>query len=80
MLDFTKLYLLCKRQRASIYELAERKIIPKAVAKALNKDPNTFLSDIRLTNIDAICYHFNCQPSDIMDYVPVPKYKRSKND
>lgn len=66
---FTKLVALMKGKNMSIYHLTRDKIIGKATLEKIRKDEG----HVDTRSINAICKYLNCQPGDIMEYIPDEK-------
>ena len=63
---FSKLLSLLNDKGVSIYHLKRDKIIGTATIDKLR----TGTGHIDTRSIDSLCAYLNCQPGDIMEYVP----------
>lgn len=63
---FNKLLALLAERNISIYRLKTEKIIGTATLDKLR----TGTGNIDTRSINALCAYLNCQPGDIMEYVP----------
>lgn len=63
---FSKLLALLEEKNISIYKLKSDKVIGTATIDKLRKG----IGHIDTRSINAICEYLNCQPGDIMEYVP----------
>lgn len=59
--------VMMAKRRISLGELAERVGITQANLSILK---NNKCRAVRFSTLDAICRELNCQPSDILEYVP----------
>jgi len=59
--------VMMAKRRMSLNELSERVGITLANLSILK---NNKAKAIRFTTLDAICHALDCQPSDILEYVP----------
>jgi putative transcriptional regulator len=65
--------MMLVRRRVSQVELSERIGITQANLSILKTNK---AKAIRFSTLDALCRELNCQPGDLLEYVPdgVPKY------
>lgn len=63
---FSKLLSLLNERGISIYHLKRDRIIGTATIDKLR----TGTGNIDTRSIDSICAYLNCQPGDIMEYIP----------
>lgn len=59
--------VMMAKRRISLGELAERVGITQANLSILK---NNKCRAVRFSTLDAICRELNCQPSDILEYLP----------
>lgn len=64
MLDYTKFFSLLKEQGIKQIDLRMRGVHPRTFQKLQNGEL------IRSDTINQLCALLNCQPGDIMEYVP----------
>ena len=56
---------LFKKHKITTYSIKKHKILGQATyAKILNGE------NVNLSSIDSLCKYFNCQPGDLIEYVP----------
>lgn len=65
-IHFSKLLTLLDERHISIYRLKADKVIGTATLDKLRKDTG----NIDTRSINAICAYLDCQPGDIMEYIP----------
>ena len=65
-LVYDKLFALMKEKGVTKYQLRKEKIIGVAAAEKMRK--NNGYVDTR--TIENLCEYLDCQPGDIMEYVP----------
>lgn len=65
-IKYEKLFLLLKQKRLTMYSLRKNKIIGTATLEKMRKNEG----NIDTRSIESLCKYLNCQPSDIMEYVP----------
>ncbi len=65
MLKFDKMFELLKQKGYTTYRIRQEKIIGENALTAMRNGGN-----INSKNINAICRLLNCQPGDLMEYVP----------
>lgn len=65
-ITFEKLLKLLNERGISIYHLKRDKVVGTATLDKLRKKEGNI--DIR--SIDSLCKYLNCQPGDLMEYVP----------
>lgn len=68
MISFERLVKLLKERDISIYQLKAKKIIGTATIDKIRKNEG----NVDTRSINSICKFLNCQPGDIMEYVPDP--------
>lgn len=66
MIVYNKLIHLLKERNISIYDFKKHKVIGTATIDKIRS--NTGNIDTR--SINSICAYLNCQPGDILEYVP----------
>ena len=66
MISFEPLKSLMAQQGISLYRLKSDKIIGSATLDNIRLSRRAITTD----TINAICEYLNCQPGDIMEYVP----------
>lgn len=62
---YDKFWNLCKERGVTTYRIKKEKIITEPTLQKLRHN-----QCIRTDSIAAICKALNCQPGDIMEYVP----------
>ena len=65
-ISYDKLIILLKNKQLSIYKLKSDKVIGTATLDKIRKG----IGHIDTRSIENICKYLNCQPGDIMEYVP----------
>ena len=65
-ISFQKLQKLLESRNISLYRLKSEKIIGTATIDKIRR----MEGHIDTRSIDSICKYLNCQPGDIMEYVP----------
>lgn len=68
-ISFTKLFNVLEMKNMSIYQLKKDKVIGTATLDKIRKGEGHL--DTR--SIESICKYLNCQPGDIMEYIPEQK-------
>ena len=63
---YTKFLEMLKERNISIYQLKTDKVIGTATIDKLRKNEG----HIDTRSIDRICRYLNCEPGDILEYVP----------
>jgi putative transcriptional regulator len=66
MISFKPFFELMERNGKSIYHLKRDKVISTSTLDAIRLGDKAITTD----SVDAICRYLNCQPGDIMEYVP----------
>ena len=62
---FDKLITLMKTEGLTTYRIRKDKIISEATLQSIRKDKS-----ITTDSLAALCEALNCQPGDLMEYVP----------
>ena len=65
-ITFEKLLKLLNERGISIYHLKRDKVVGTATLDKLRKKEG----NIDTRSIDSLCKYLNCQPDDLMEYVP----------
>ena len=65
-IKYDKLMSLLKSRNISIYKLKADKVIGTATLDKIRKGSG----HIDTRSIESLCRYLNCQPGDIMEYVP----------
>lgn len=66
-ISFKKLLKIFDERHITSYVVRQNKIMSQQTFCALRRNSNSALST---TTIDRICQYLDCQPGDIMEYVP----------
>lgn len=66
---YGKLFSLLKAQNRSMYDLRKNKIVGTATLEKMRKGEG----HIDTRSIDKLCEYLNCQPGDLMEYIPNDK-------
>lgn len=66
MLSFEPLRRQLKEKNISIYTFEKKGLIGKATTTVLRTDKG----NVNTSTINALCKYLNCQPSEIMEYIP----------
>ena len=66
MLSFEPLRKQLREKNISIYVFEKKGIIGKATTTVLRTDNG----NVNTSTINALCRYLNCQPSDIIEYIP----------
>lgn len=64
-MDYTKLFAIMKERHLTTYRIRQDKIIPEGTLQKLRKN-----GAVSTDTICALCRALDCQPGDIMEYVP----------
>lgn len=72
-ISFIKLFDILEERHMSIYQLKKDKVIGTATLDKLRKKEG----HIDTRSIENLCKYLNCQPGDIMEYVPEDNEKPS---
>jgi len=67
-ISYDKLISLLKSKKISSYTIKKEKIMGQATWKKVHEGGH-----IDTRTIEALCKYLNCQPGDIMEYVPDEK-------
>lgn len=65
MISYQKLLALCKERGVNSYTMKKHKIMGQAAWASIRAG-----GDVRLSTIDALCRFLNCQPGDLLEYIP----------
>lgn len=65
MIKFDKAFELMKKKGLTTYKIRKDKIIGESALSAMRHNQN-----INSKNFDALCKALDCQPGDLMEYVP----------
>lgn len=63
---YSKLFSLLKDQGRSMYDLRKNKIVGTATLEKMRKGEG----HIDTRSIEKLCEYLDCQPGDIMEYIP----------
>ena len=63
---FDKLLNIMQEKNKSIYHLTKEGVIGKATLEKIRKNEG----HIDTRTVNALCKYLDCQPGDIMDYIP----------
>jgi len=63
---YSKLFQLLKDRKKTMYDLRKDKVIGTATLEKMRKAEG----HIDTRSIEKLCEYLNCQPGDIMEYVP----------
>lgn len=66
---YDKLFTLLKKKDKTMYDLRKDKVVGTATLEKMRKG----IGHIDTRSIESLCEYLNCQPGDIMEYVPEPK-------
>jgi putative transcriptional regulator len=64
-IDYSKLFSLMKERGLTTYRIRKEKIIPEGTLQNLRNN-----SPVSTETIEKLCDALQCQPGDIMEYVP----------
>lgn len=68
-ISYERLWMLLKQEGLSTYEIRKRNIISEVTLSKLRK--NDYIGgNITTDAIASLCAALNCQPGDIMEYIP----------
>lgn len=67
-MNYSKLFALMKERGLTTYRIRQEKIIPEGTLQKLRKN-----GAVSTDTICALCRTLQCQPGDIMEYVPDSK-------
>lgn len=65
MISYQKLLTLCEKRGINSYTMKKYKIMGQATWASIRAG-----GDVRLSTIDALCKFLNCQPGDLLEYLP----------
>ena len=63
---YDKLFILLKEKKKTMYDLRKDKIIGTATLEKMRKG----IGHVDTRSIENLCEYLDCQPGDIMSYVP----------
>lgn len=63
---YSKLFQLLKNRNKTMYDLRKDKVIGTATLEKMRKAEG----HIDTRSIEKLCEYLNCQPGDIMEYIP----------
>ena len=63
---YRKLFSLLKSQGKTMYDLRKDKVVGVATLEKMRKGSG----HVDTRSIESLCRYLNCQPGDIMEYVP----------
>lgn len=66
MISYARLLNLLTTRNVSIYKLKSDKVVGSATVDKLRKNEG----NIDTRSIDALCKYLDCQPGDLMEYIP----------
>ena len=75
-LCYTKLFQLLKQKGLKKYDLRKDKVISMSALESLR----TGKHHVDTRTIEKLCAYLNCQPGDIMEYVPGEETKKGDTD
>ena len=67
MIKFDKLFALMEQNNITSYTIRKNNIVPQSTLTKLRNN-----QQINTKAVDTFCKLLNCQPGDIMEYVPDP--------
>lgn len=65
MIVYDKLFVLLKDRGISTYKIRKDNIIPQGTLSLLKNNKS-----VTIDTINKLCAVLNCQPGDILDYIP----------
>lgn len=65
MISYKKLLQLCEERNINSYTMKKNKIIGQAAWISLKEG-----KDVRVSTINALCKYLDCQPGDLLEYIP----------
>lgn len=65
MICYDKLFVMMKDKGLTTYKIRKESIISQSALTALNQGKS-----VTIDTIDRLCRALNCQPGDILEYVP----------
>ena len=68
-IKYDKLFVLLKERNLAMYALRRDKVIGTETLEKMRKSTG----HIDTRSIEKLCHYLNCQPGDIMEYVPATK-------
>lgn len=73
---YNKFFMLLKQQNKTMYDLRKNKVIGTATLEKMRKAEG----HIDTRSIESLCEFLNCQPGDLMEYIPSNRYFDIKSD
>ena len=73
MIRYEKLFSMMKAKELTTYRIRKDNIISQSALTALNQGRN-----VTLDTIDKLCRVMNCQPGDLLEYVPDEELMETK--
>lgn len=70
MISYKKSFALFKERGVSTYRIIKDKVIPSASLQRMRRGTSPSCRGIDGKTIDSLCKYLNCQPGDLMEYVP----------
>ena len=67
-IDYAKLFDLLKEKGITTYRIRKEKIITEGALQSLREGKS-----VTVDTIEKLCAALNCQPGDIMEYIPEEK-------
>lgn len=64
-INYDKLFILMEKKGLTTYRIRKEKIISEGALQNLREGKS-----VTMNTISALCKALNCQPGDIMEYVP----------
>ena len=65
MIRYDKLFVMMKEKGLTTYRIRKENIISQSALTALNQGKS-----VTIDTIDRLCKALNCQPGDLLEYVP----------
>ena len=65
MIRYDKLFVMMKEKGLTTYRIRKDNIISQSALTALNQG-----NSVTIDTIDRLCKALNCQPGDLLEYVP----------
>jgi len=69
MISYDKLFNLFKKRGISTYKIRKYKLLGQGTMTALKSGKG----GLDRNTIDRLCKYFDCQPGDLMEYIPEPE-------
>jgi DNA-binding Xre family transcriptional regulator len=70
IISYKKAFQLLRKKNVSSYRLLKDKAIMAASLQRMRRGTSTTCRGVDGKTIDSLCKYLNCQPGDLMEYIP----------